>query len=838
MDRQYRVGWLVAICLFVIGGGAEASPYTFSIIAQPGDVIEGHTIVHFSGEDNPIAINNNRDVVFMAAVDSPRNYAIMTPDRFIAGAGKVVDGVVPTFADEDHLLSINDAGQVAYRGLLDTAPGGNPSGRGAIFINEEIIATHGTVIDGRTITGVDFRPAINNAGTVAYVGWYEGHEGKAIFTQDELVVERGQVIDGLALGSLFRVQIHDDGTIAYSSGIVGQSVAIFTQDRLVVQSGYAVPDGPFIINDVIDGRIIGGDIHSFGISDDGEIAFFGVTATEDGTPLELGLFTQNRVLVESGDIIDGKMVGAFRNGRQFNDSGSFSILALLENINGADIGLFVDDQFVLGTGDAIEGKVVDRIHHIVGMNDHRDLAFLAHFDDGSSAIVMAAVPEGSTAFILAVSMIVILTGAGRLQPRESKCAILRAINSRPGATQLLPLVLLAASAESASAQGYQLEIIAQEGDVIDGREILAFMDDPLPVAINNDREVAFFAGVSWEGNADWAIMTERRFIAGAGKEVDGRVPNFNSDDHWLDINNAGQVVYTAPSPGFGRGLYVNETLVLEPGDVVDGRTLTLIGEQPDINDSGTIVFESWYQGHTGPAIFTQDSLLVEQGQSLDGYTLGSMAFPQINNHGDVAVTANLLELDTFFKRGVISPERVILKPGDEIEGMVVDEVRVISGVSDSGDVVVSAIGKAIDGTLTSTIMTQDRVLFVPSGDLFDLAASRVVFNDRQQLALLGAVALEEGGFKRVLYVDGEVILSEGDILDGKLITRIYQNFDMNDRGDIAFRVEFEGEERPRAIVLATVPEPAGLALLTIACLIAIGLLRRRVTYHICNSLRI
>ena len=381
------------------------------------------------------------------------------------------------------------------------------------------------------------------------------------------------------------------------------------------------------------------------------------------------------------------------------------------------------------------------------------------------------------------------------------------------------------TARSAFAQRYLLEIIGQEGDVIDGRRILAFSIDPNNVAINNDREVAFFAGVSWQGSADWALMTQRRFIAGAGKEVDGRVPSFNDEDHWVDINNVGEVAYTAFLPEGGRGLFVNETLLLEPGDVVDGRTLTLIGREPQINDSGTIAFEARYEGHAGDAMFTQYGLIAEQGQTLDGYTLGTMTFPQVNNTGEIAIAANLLELETQSKMGVISPDGVILKPGDTIDGMMVEEIIGLSGVTDSGDVVMHAITNPTGSKRTSMIVTQDRILFVPGDDLDDLAGTKVVLNNRDQLALLGAVALEEGGFRRVLYAGGQVILSEGDVLDGKVITRLYPNFDMNDRGDVAFRVQFGGQEGPRGIILATVPEPTTGVLLATGCLMAPGVCR-------------
>jgi len=240
------------------------------------------------------------------------------------------------------------------------------------------------------------------------------------------------------------------------------------------------------------------------------------------------------------------------------------------------------------------------------------------------------------------------------------------------------------------------------------------------------------------------------------------------------------------------------------------------------------VFSESAVGNAGGAIFSQDRLLVEVGQTLDGYTLGSTAIPQINNAGQTAIVADLLELETFFKKAVISPDGVILKPGDTIEGMMVEEIIGLSGVAASGDVVIHAITNPTGSKCTSMIVTQDRILFVPGADLDDLAGTKVVLNNRDQLALLGAVALEEGGFQRVLYAGGQAILSEGDVLDGKVITRIYPNFDMNDPGDVAFRVQFEGRERPRGIILAiTVPEPTTWALLAAGCLMAMGACRWR-----------
>ncbi|MFV2069522.1 MAG: choice-of-anchor tandem repeat NxxGxxAF-containing protein, partial [Pirellulales bacterium] len=404
--RWTRHTLLLKTCLLLVGlasswacAQTRAAGYKFQIIAQPGDVIDGQTIMGFSDEDNPIAINNSREVVFMAGLGDPYRLAIMTPDRLIAGAGKLVDGVVPRFSDEDHRLSINDAGQVAYAAFYDDSAG-LPYGEEAVFLDDKILVgtDRGDLVDGKPIQGVSFKPVINNQGTVAFVARHDSGLGVTLSTQDGVVTAFGDDLDGGRLGNIFIPQINDAGTIAFTSGFFGKNNAmIFTQDGLLVESGETVPgpDGTFNVNTVIDGRIIGGDIKSFGISDSDEVAFWAVISSPSGSPVgpfEQGMFTQNRLLVETGTIVDGRRIQRFKNGRQFNASGMFSYLAYIPDGQ----GLFVDNQLVIETGEAIEGRTVTDFQHIVGMNDRGDLAFLARFEDGGSAIVMATIPEPST----------------------------------------------------------------------------------------------------------------------------------------------------------------------------------------------------------------------------------------------------------------------------------------------------------------------------------------------------------------------------------------------------------------------------------------------------------
>ena len=380
--------------------------------------------------------------------------------------------------------------------------------------------------------------------------------------------------------------------------------------------------------------------------------------------------------------------------------------------------------------------------------------------------------------------------------------------------------LLVVHGSASLAAQYQLQVIAQAGDAIEGRTIDYFSIDPTEVNINNDGEVAFFAHVNGPEGSGWSLMTQRRFIAGAGKVVDGYVPAFNDEDHDIDINERGEVVYTPILGPAHRGVFINERLVFQVGDVIDGRTISLVGRSPRINDAGEIVVEAWYEGHAGAAIFTPDRLIAEFGQRIGDETLGDMFRPHINNDGDIILTAGLIERDVF---GVVSPTEVLLAPGDTLHGYPVVDIR-NAAFSNSGEVRYHFITSE-----SSIIATADRVLWQPgdgpAGHSFEhLAGANVVLNAKGVLAYLAATVDNEGYVKqRFLVVGDTLIASEGDMIGGKRVVRLKPNFDMNDLGQVAFRVRYEDETE--AVVLATriVPEPSGILLAATALTVAVAM---------------
>ena len=383
---------------------------------------------------------------------------------------------------------------------------------------------------------------------------------------------------------------------------------------------------------------------------------------------------------------------------------------------------------------------------------------------------------------------------------------------------------------NARAGPYSLEIIAQAGDMIDGRTIAWFSSEALDLSISNSGEVAFFAKVTSPQGSRLGLMTQRRFIAGAGAVIDGHETGFSSEES-LAMNNRGDVAYRANVPGTS-GLFVNQTLLLQGGDVIDGQRIALILGSPAINDAGTVVFRATNDMFVGGShIFSQSEFIAESGLMVDGFTAHNFSTPKINNAGDVAFLGKLEELPIQMNQAVLTPDRVILKPGDSIEDLTIEAITTLNALTDQGDVLMTMKSRQMDGQLLQFIGTQDRILFrngeIVAGHHVLRSAGPGVLNNQGQFAFLGAVDAPGriGWFRDrrvILFVDGAVVISEGDILDDKVIRTLHPLFDMNDRGDLAIRVKFE--DLSQAVVLATpIPEPSSLVL---AMLGICGLLAR------------
>ena len=387
------------------------------------------------------------------------------------------------------------------------------------------------------------------------------------------------------------------------------------------------------------------------------------------------------------------------------------------------------------------------------------------------------------------------------------------------------------SCGSARAAPYTLEIVAQAGDIIDGRLITGFSSEVIRVGISDDREVAFFAFAASAEGTGLSLMTQRRFIAGAGKVVDGWVPQFGSEPS-LAINGLGDVAYKATIPNVARGVFLNQKLLLMDGDEIDGREISAVQDSPDINDAGTVVVLA-RPGPVKLSINGPSELMVEHGTMVDGFTVDSFSNPRINNAGDVIFYGALEELPRA-DFSVLSTDRVILKLGDVIEDVTITFIR-SHGINESGEVFVKMDGTDINGERNDYIATENRIVYgpdhiVPGATDPVIAGHSVVVNSDGRFAFLGAVEAPgrsggfKSGFRGFLVVSDAILISEGDIFEDKVVSAVYPNFDMNEHGDIAFRVVFEDGSQAVVLATPTIPEPSSLVL---AAMGVVFLLTRR-----------
>lgn len=113
-----------------------------------------------------------------------------------AQAGEIIDSVGSSFA-------LNNAGDVAYVAYVTS----DTSDRSVIVLNNEVVATDGTVVDGFAFTDLEGNVFLNEAGQIAY-GFsfaYGGDDwgGEGIVLDGEVIAYSGMLIDGERVVGVF-----------------------------------------------------------------------------------------------------------------------------------------------------------------------------------------------------------------------------------------------------------------------------------------------------------------------------------------------------------------------------------------------------------------------------------------------------------------------------------------------------------------------------------------------------------------------------------------------------------------------------------------------------------
>jgi hypothetical protein len=330
------------------------------MMAKTGDMISGKTLTGFRlpsfGANSP-AINASDQMAFYATY-SEGDFAgegIFTPTSLVLKTGDVVNG--QTLDGISFVPALNDDGIVVVRGLLSSqAP--------AILTSTTILTQNGNTIGGQTLTGLSL-PAINNKGTVAFLGSFSG--GTGIFTQTALLAKSGELIDGQPVASFGLPAINDRGTVAFQAWFSGRiSTAILTPTAVLVKTG-----------DTIGGKTLTDLFFGPALNSGDTVAFMGVF------PGGTGIFTHKALLVQAGDTIGGRTLTSFGN-PVINDRG---VVAFFGIYPGGE-GIFTQNSLIAKTGDTICGRTLLGVGQPV-INSGGDVAFAGLFSDGSSAIILA-----------------------------------------------------------------------------------------------------------------------------------------------------------------------------------------------------------------------------------------------------------------------------------------------------------------------------------------------------------------------------------------------------------------------------------------------------------------
>jgi hypothetical protein len=334
--------------------------YTFTVVAKTGDIISGKTLTGFKqpsfGPNSP-AINAGASVAFYAtyAEGAFVGEGIFTPDSIVLKNGDSVRG--NTVDGISFVPALNDRGTIVVRGLLS-------SQESAILASTTLLAKEGDKIGGQTLTSFGL-PAINNDGTVAFVG--SSPSGTGIFTQRAVLAKSGESIEGLTLTSFGPPAINDRGTVAFQSWLSGEiATAIFTPTAVLVKVG-----------DTIGGKTLTDLFFAPALNSSGSVAFMGVFS--GGT----GVFTQNALLEQTGDTIGGRKLTSFGS-PVINDTG---LVAFFATYPGGE-GIFTQTSLIANTGDTICGKTLIGVGQ-PAINSSGAVAFTALFSDRSSAVILA-----------------------------------------------------------------------------------------------------------------------------------------------------------------------------------------------------------------------------------------------------------------------------------------------------------------------------------------------------------------------------------------------------------------------------------------------------------------
>ncbi|MEM7807296.1 MAG: PEP-CTERM sorting domain-containing protein [Planctomycetota bacterium] len=425
-------------------------------------------------------------------------------------------------------------------------------------------------------------------------------------------------------------------------------------------------------------------------------------------------------------------------------------------------------------------------------------------------------------------------------------------------TKTFALIAAAATALPAAAQTF--DIVLEEGDTVPGIGVITRVDG---VATNNLGDILIEVDTDGaDTTKDGALLLNGSVFLGESESLAAPVGAGAGSFDDFQLTNDGRVAQNlfldgTTGSGDDSGLYFDKTLLIQESEAItasgplNGSTVAgFFGTQ--VNDGPVLLSRISLDG-PGSSIISSlitfdiatgdQVVLAAEGQTLPG--LGGELILDIESDADeydynnsgTAIFGLDLEGDSSTDGVVyLTGTGVLAREGDVSpvggftwDGLASSEVA----LGDGGDF-------AFTGNFDTGATNDDSGVFL-NGSLFaregdvapgtggrlytNLAFARLEIDQAGNLLWVASID-GDSATNRVLYLNDEILLQEGDLIDGKVITQLStsdQTLSLSDDGRFAL-VELVLDGSTDAVVLITIPEPATASLLGLASL---GLLRRR-----------